>query len=411
MNLVLGVQEAYAGQPAKVLVAGLEGELRLAAAWLEIDPLTNPSVVPARAQDSSWSVPEIRRFVRLYFPRNYERLLEFEYMILAQIDLGIPCFSVAQQQMLYDSIYVGGLGGMNTRSVMSMHIYISTPWAQSVLSDAFPNDADAVVSTDYTLHQYPMRVVINTNENVPPVYKPYKDLPGVEYSFAGAYGTNLAIPKPGAVVVSYSVGPHPVGYAGAYPDPRFQSPGWIPHSMYWKFGKGITWTHQDMFGQYWNTLYNPYAPDMVLAEIIYSTGRKLPDDVVQLHRLRVKFTDFSSYTSFINAIMDFIDKFGANPGPIASQMVEISKRNKNARDLYLDQAFEESSAVMDEVLRDIVALRDQSLKLKDRALLWIYVVEWLSVTGIALIAGFAVWTLMVRRRLYREVARTRMSSL
>jgi len=390
----------------KVLVAGLSGPIKYASSWLEMDPLTDPRTIPARQQDSEFTMDQLHKFIRIYFPRTYEELKTYEYMILAQIEVWL--FTPKQQKMLYDAV-ADGMGGMQTRSVMSMHTGISVPWAESILSEAFPNDADAVVSLDYTLHSQPMRVVINTNPQVPPIYKPYKDLPGVEYSFGGAYGTNLAIPKPGAVVVSYSVGPYPYGFPGAYPDPRFQDPGWIPQSMYWKFVKGITWTHQDMFGQYWNTIYNPYAPDMILAEIIFSTGRKLPDDVLLVHRLRVKFTDYASSKGFIYSLLDFIDKFGANTATIVKSLAEIARTEAEAKNLYLDQSYDLSSQTIDDALRDLDALRLKALKLKDRALLWIYIIEWLAVTGVSLLAGFSLWTLMIRRRLYREVSVTRLT--
>jgi hypothetical protein len=45
-------------------------------------------------------------------------------------------------------------------------------------------------------------------------------------------------------------------------------------------------------------------------------------------------------------------------------------------------------------------------EVKNEALLWVYLTEWLSVSGTALIVGFVLWTLMVRRRLYREVETT-----
>jgi len=38
---------------------------------------------------------------------------------------------------------------------------------------------------------------------------------------------------------------------------------------------------------------------------------------------------------------------------------------------------------------------------------WIFVTEWLVVSATGLICGFAVWTLMIKRRLYREVKVTR----
>jgi hypothetical protein len=404
-SLIIPPTIGQGAQPAKVLVAGLQGPIGLASAWLEVDPLTDPRVVPARAQDSDFSNEELRRFVRLYFPRTYELLLDFEYMILAQIEVWI--FSTEQQVMLHKSIQEGGLGGMQTRSVMSMHTGISVPWANSILSDAYPNDADSVVAIDYTLHGPAMRVVINTHPEVPPVLKPYKDLPGVEYAFTG-YGTNLAIPKPGAIITSYSVGPYDVGYGGALPDPDFKSPGWIPQTMFWEYGEGITWTHQDMFGQYWNTQINPYAPDMILAELMYSTGRTLPTDVIQVHRLRVKFSDYSMSQGFIFSLLDFIEKFGANTAPIVSQIGDISDIQKNAKQLYLEQAYQDSSVTMDQAIDEIELIREDALQLKDRALIWIYVVEWLAVTGVSMLCAFLLWTLMVQRRLYRTVSTTRM---
>jgi len=47
--------------------------------------------------------------------------------------------------------------------------------------------------------------------------------------------------------------------------------------------------------------------------------------------------------------------------------------------------------------------------LKDRALLWVYIIGWLAVTATALVSSFLLWSIMVRRRLYREVQLTRLS--
>jgi hypothetical protein len=47
------------------------------------------------------------------------------------------------------------------------------------------------------------------------------------------------------------------------------------------------------------------------------------------------------------------------------------------------------------------------MRLRERALLWVYVVEWLAVTGTLLVCGMVLWTLMIRKRLYRQVAVTR----
>ena len=55
-------------------------------------------------------------------------------------------------------------------------------------------------------------------------------------------------------------------------------------------------------------------------------------------------------------------------------------------------------------LNDASAL---SFRLKDQVMLWIFIIEWLTVTATISIAGFVLRTLMIRRRLYEEVESTR----
>ena len=54
----------------------------------------------------------------------------------------------------------------------------------------------------------------------------------------------------------------------------------------------------------------------------------------------------------------------------------------------------------------IFSLEELAVKLKDRALLWIYIIEWLAILATAMICGSVLWALMIRRRLYREVQAT-----
>jgi hypothetical protein len=48
-----------------------------------------------------------------------------------------------------------------------------------------------------------------------------------------------------------------------------------------------------------------------------------------------------------------------------------------------------------------------SAELKEAALMWVYITEYLAVSGTSMVTGFLLWTLMVRRRLYRDVQTTR----
>jgi hypothetical protein len=408
--VLLALLPSVAGQePAKILVMGNPGNIRVVANWLEGDPLADPRQVPARTHLTDLQGSDIQRFIRLYFPRNYEQMLEYEYIMLVMLE--VFHLTDDQQSMIYNAMYKDGRGGFQDRSVMSMAEYIAHAWAQSFLSEAFPSDAQKVVSQKFYHERMYLRHVINNNPNVPKILSPYRDFEGVETAIA--VGTTcIAIPRDGAVVTSYIIGDFNEGYAGAYPDSRFKSPGWMPHSLFWEYGNATTWTHNDMLGGdlYWNPAHNPYSIDMLLAEFMFATGRDLPEDVVLVHFLRGKFGEYSATKGFIYSILDFVDKFGASGTPITNKVQEINAIADEGKSLYLRQDYIASSQKMDGAIAQMEALRGETMKLKDRALFWVYVTEWLAVSGVALIAGAGIWTLMVRRRLYREVTVTRLGA-
>ncbi len=395
--------------PVKVLVMGSQGMTNLGLSFMVPDPLTDPTPIPLR-EVTGVPVEDQMKTIRMYFPRTYDELLRFGYMMIYEAD--IPYLTPKQTLWLYDSIRKDGLGAVNDRSIMSMASAVAGPWADSILSDAFPNDADAVIGLQvWCGFNIRVRYVINTNPNVPPVYSPYIGLEGTEFAWSpdGAR-ICVTVPKEGAVVTTYEVGAFGLGDPGSLPDPRFESPGWVPHSMYWKYGNGTTWTHSERLSEYWNTIYNPYGPDMIMAEILYSTGRKLPGDVGIVHMLRTRFWQYGSSASITLSFLEFSDMFGADTTPISSKMTEAAEKRKEATQHYLQQEYGQALSLMGESIEEMEALRMEALKLKDQALAWVYLVEWLVVSGVFLLAGFMLWTLMVRRRLYREVSATRLST-
>ena len=180
--------------------------------------------------------------------------------------------------------------------------------------------------------------------------------------------------------------------------------------MFWEYGNGITWTHSERINEYWDTLLNPYGPDMILAEMLYSTGRRLPADVSLVHHLRTRFWQYRSSSSTTLSFLDFVDAFGADTTPISTKMASASEEAKKAKEAYLQQEYEQSLLGMEAAMEEIEALRTEALRLKDRALAWVYFIEWLVVSGVFLFAGFVLWTLMIKRRLYREVSVTRLAA-
>ena len=86
---------------------------------------------------------------------------------------------------------------------------------------------------------------------------------------------------------------------------------------------------------------------------------------------------------------------------------EVDDIKRESNQLYLDEQYQESLEKLEEAFEGLKRVADDSVKVKETALFWIYMIEWFTVTGTCVLTGFVLWTLMVRRRLYREVEVTR----
>jgi len=399
-SLALPVGAGERDDPLEVLCTGHASGMPLMGALLKREPMTDAVVIPTRIGSANIDMTSdmVRRYMRLYFPRTYQDLTtKYEFMLLEQIDCFY--FTPTQFEWMRRSIEEAGLGGLQDRSVMSMHLHLSSSWAQSVLSDAFPNDADAVISTNYHRNGN-MQVVLNEDPTLPDVVKAYKHVLVFD---VGWWGNNLMIPKDGSETYTWSK-------TDVFPEFSYPKPGFFPHILGWRYGKGYTWSVQDILGaSFWNEGVNPYGTDVMIAMMMYSTGRRLPDDVVMVHELRSAFSRYAEMKAFIFSLMEFVDKFGANMAPLESKVFGMDERWRDARSQYIAQDYAGSWEAMNGLLADISSLRDEALRLKDKALLWIYAIEWLCVSGTFLVAGFGVWTLMVKRRLYREIGSTKLA--
>lgn len=384
-----------AAEPISLFCTGNSPSIPYVAAIFKREPMTNAVVFPTRVSTLDVTTEIVKKYVRLYFPRTYEEMLEkYDFILLRGID---PMFFDPTQFEWMRRAIEDGLGGLQDRSVQSMHTAYSLPWAQSPASQAFPNDAEKVVVLDYHRNG-PLEVVLNEDPLLPPVFTSYREVLKFD---VGWWGSNLMIPKPGSQIYTWAK-------TGIFPEVAYPEPGLFPHVLGWRYGKGYTWTLEDTTGRsFWDEGANPYGLDVYLAMIMYSDGRKLPEDVVMVHELRGRFHAYSELKVFIYSIMDFVDRFGANTDSLSLQMAEMDGLWVGARDSYIDQEYQQSWSVLEDLLEDLSTLRSHALTFKDRALFWVYVVEWLAVSSTFLMTGFVLWTLMVRRRLYRGVESTR----
>lgn len=355
--------------PLEVLCTGHADAMPLMGSILKREPLTDAAVIPTRIGSNTVGVTPsmVRRYMRLYFPRTYRELVErYEFLLLEQIDSNY--FTTSQFEWMRKAVEDAGLGGLQDRSVMSMHYWLSDIWSRTPLAKAFPNDAEKVVEINYHRNGN-LEVVLNEDPNLPNVVKAYKDVLNFH---VGPWGSNLMIPKQGADIYTWS-------RTEEFPEFAYPYPGLFPHIMGWRYGQGYTFSVQDILGAgFWTESRNPYATDVMIAMMMYSTGRKLPEDVVMVHELRGRFAKYSDEKSFIFSLMEFVDRFGANTAPMEKSIKEMDDGWKRSRSLYLEQDYERSWTQMGELIDEMSSLRGQALRLKDRALLWIYVIEWLT---------------------------------
>lgn len=142
--------------------------------------------------------------------------------------------------------------------------------------------------------------------------------------------------------------------------------------------------------------------------IWYSVGLELPDDAALVHQMRINFRDYIEKRSLQISVIEFVDRLGANLVPVENIINQADLAKAEAEELYLDQYYDESSVRLSDAFDRLEEATELSLAQKRRALLWIYIIEWAAVTGTLMMCGVAIYSLMVRRRYYREVSTTRM---
>ncbi len=383
----------------KVLATGKSMQMPVIASWLIPEPSTDPLFVPTRVTGTE-TRDQIRRLMRIYFPRNYDDLLEYQFFFMAQVDMTF--FSIEQQRWIYDALTDYQRGGVNTRSVMSTHNWFYEPWRDSILSDAFPNDVDAFIADIKNKDPPWGPLIIKDDPDLPNIMKPYKGQ--IEAIYTNYHGLNT-VPRPGSVILSYTKNNVGIGHP---------IPGQIAHVFYWKWNRSITFTFRDMVtNEFWWGIANipranPFSHDIIVNVIWFSTGRSLPEDVLKVHELRGLLFNFGVRRSLLTSLLEFAEGFGANPSKVYSKLESVEGTRNEGAEHYLDRDFDAAFESIEIAVTELRSLELEAMRLKDSALFWVYLIEWLVTTGVLMAAGIVVWSLMVRRALYREVETTKL---
>ena len=391
--LVLVLSPSCNCQKIQVLIAGHMSLITALRVIFGGEPLVSYQAVPSRL-GGVLSYDALMKSIRLYFPRRYEEMRSYDVIILTAPEYNL--FTLQQDQWIHDAIE-DGAGGINDGSVFSIQPSIHTAWAISIAARAFPNDALAVSNKGGgEAGSLAFRIVINKDYPVP-IITPFVPF-GVENVKCTA-ASRLVIPRQAAGTLAYQIG-------------NFPALGMVPYLAVWDYGEGRAMTSGDFMGNGWfgvpgSPASNQYSPDILMNMIFHLTKRDLIDDVIAFHRVKANFMQFRTRMLVLVSLRDFIDRFGANTQVIQDEINRLEDIYRTAETLYMEHDFDGSDGIIQTGLREFTKAEVMAMREKDAALLWIYVIEWLIASSTLIISGMVLWTLMVRRRLYRSVQVTR----
>jgi hypothetical protein len=350
---LLVLEPVCGGERIKVLATGNLALLQNLQWFFRTEPLIDMHMVVSKDYGVSTS-QDILKLIRQYFPRDYEHMKAFDYIMFAQPEFHF--FTTKQDKWMYDLICEGA-GGINDGSVFSIIVDIHSAWAASLTSRAFPNDADAVIAHGAGVATSMYYQIIINQDFPDPVLTPFIKY-GVEK--LGVFGVSrMVIKREGAE------------YLG------------------WQAGN--------------------FSPEILMNMIMYCTHRDLIDDIDVFHRLKSNFGEYQIRLAVLVSLRDFIDKFGANTDAIQGEILKLQEIYVESTTHYMDQEFAESESAILEGLERFSESEEIARKAKDMALFWVYLIEWLVASSTFFISGFVLWTPMVRRRLYRDVQATRLT--
>lgn len=183
-----------------------------------------------------------------------------------------------------------------------------------------------------------------------------------------------------------------------------------PYMAYWMIGEGVSFAYVHKWHIRDDDFYDwPYHEDVLVHVVYFTAQAPIPDDVFREHQVRARFSSVYDKRNYILHFIEFADKFGANLRPVEVGLNEQADNYAEAKQHFINADLDAADEMLTQVAEEYDRLTEQAFDLWNRAVFWVFVSEWLVVTGTSLVAGYVVWTLMVKRKLYREIKETRMT--
>jgi len=337
---------------------------------------------------------QVNRKMRIYMPRTFEEMVsKYDLVILSNVAYAHPLESAVRLDPKWLSWFVSGvqekgmcLAMWGGDSSWGGHGEQNNPsWGDTVVDTILPFESLWGYNPDIYMG-LPLRPTFS--EVCPLRRLPWKTSPPIGL-------LNKVRPKPGATLVAEAVSGNT-----RYP--------WI---AYWWSGKGKVEGETQVFyslgcGGRMQTEWE-WWQDFLIYLAYFAVDKPIPEDIYQAHRLRDEINTYVSKVSMLVSLLEFVDKFGANTNKLYKDLADLNALEKVAEDRFRDGQYAEASRVFEQVHAAWADLNAKAMKVKRSALLWVYAIEYLVLTGSALVFGTTTWALMVRKKLYRTVGTTK----
>jgi len=350
--------------------------------YLQEEPMFQVTPIPASLHESRFTWEEMKRSLRRYMPRTYrEHAGKYDLVLLS--DTGFGLFSPAQLMWFKRGVVEGGQGILMVGGYQSFGGKAPEPsWGGSSVEDVLPVSClDGQVWETGSFIPVPVDQQAGFSSALP--WKGVKPFLGMNIVKTKETAVEILSPSSGPkgpLLVYWEVG-NGSGLANT-PD---LTPGWGREFMLWEF-----------------------YPDYV-SDLLYLLARlRVPQDVGMMHSVRTALLEYREERSLLLSLADFMGKFGATTAPIERRLAELDGMKAEADHLYTEQDYEAVLSKMDELSASLKELGREAVRLKERALMWVFLSEWFAVSATLMICGYILWSLMIRRRLYREAGMTRL---
>ena len=355
--------------------------------YMKVEPMLVVTPVQAsRDHYAGISSQDIIRAIRIYMPRRYKDLAQ-EYDVVIISDSNVNSFTADQRNWFKLSVIEEGMGLVMIGGHETFGSAAGNPdWGATAVGDVLP-----VTTVAGAYDGGKVEIVANEHEFIRSLpWRP--DLP-----FLQRYDCNIVFLKQGATLLAKDL--IDSGSYKGHENPFFST--WDQNE-----GRVFAMTGDWTPGGGAAFLRWEYLPDFATNLMLFTAGRDLPEDLDLVHTVRNRIATIGYRKIILDSLIDFVEKFGANTRKVFTVLDDLDQARAEASSLYIDQDFASALSASDKALELIDKAEGVAEQVKNEALLWVYLTEWLTVSGTSLVVGFAIWSLMVRRRLYREVETT-----